>query len=114
MYIHICVYVYECVFTHPFCLNRMWYKVNFSAEFNKFEVSFSSPRLVAKPRLKSQSDLLFTHNRKENIWMHVFPLGIYAMGNANSLVQDLNSGRRVDFLGRKPLHHEHLLKTNYI
>ena len=66
----------------------------------RFEFSFPSPRLVASPKLKSQSALLFTHSWRENNWIHTFPKGISAMWNAISLVQDLNSCRRVHFLRR--------------
>ena len=41
------------VFTQPLCTRRMKHKVSFSAEFNRFEFSFPSPRLVAIPKLKS-------------------------------------------------------------
>ena len=42
-----------------------------------------------------QSLLLFTHSWRDNYWIHTFPKGISAMWNAISLVQDLNSYRRV-------------------
>ena len=41
-----------CIY-QPLCTIRMWYKVNFLADFNGFEFRFSSCRLVAIPRLKS-------------------------------------------------------------
>ena len=47
---------------------------------------------------RTQSALLFTHSWRENIWIHTFPKGISFMWNAISLVQDLNSYRRVHFL----------------
>ena len=62
--------------------------------------SIPSPRLVASPRLKNQSALLFTHSWRENNWIHTFPKGISAMWNAISLVLDLNSCCRVHFLRR--------------
>ena len=37
---------------------------------------FPSPRLVASPRLKDQSVLLFTHSWRENNWIHTFPKGM--------------------------------------
>ena len=40
---------------------------------------------------RTQSALLFTHSWRENNWIHTFPKDISAMGNAISLVQDLNS-----------------------
>ena len=56
--------------------------------------SFPSPRPVASPRLKNPVC------PRENNWIHTFPKGISAMWNAISLVQDLNSCRRVHFLRR--------------
>ena len=44
--------------------------------------------------------IVFTHSWRENNWIHTFAKGISAMWNAISLVQDLNSCRRVHFLGR--------------
>ena len=41
------------IFTQPLRSGRIWHKVKFSAEFNRFEFSFPSPRLVASPRLKN-------------------------------------------------------------
>ena len=49
---------------------------------------------------RTQSALLFTHSWRENNWIHILPKGISAMWNAISLVQDLNSCRRVHFLRR--------------
>ena len=49
---------------------------------------------------RTQSAILFTHSWRENNWIHTFPKGISAMWNAISLVQDLNSCRRVHFLRR--------------
>ena len=54
---------------------------------------FPSPSLASEPRLKNPV-------WKENNWIHTFPKGIRAMWNAISLVQDLNSCRRVYFLRR--------------
>ena len=42
----------------------------------------------------------FTHNWRENYWIHTFPKGNSGMWNAISLVQDLISCRRVHFLRR--------------
>ena len=41
------------IFTQPLHSGRIWHKVYFQAEFNRFESSFLSPRLVASPRLKN-------------------------------------------------------------
>ena len=63
---------------------------------------------------RTQSALLFTHSWRENIWIHTFPKDISAMWNAISLVQDLNSHRRIHFLQRLPLHHGHHLNFKLI
>ena len=73
---------------------RIWYKVNFLSGFQQVWIqSFSSPTLVASPRLKNTAC-------PTNNWSHTFPTGISAMCNTISLVQDLNSCRRVHFLWR--------------
>ena len=44
----------KVLFTQPLRSGRIWHKVNFEAEFNRFEFRvFSSPRLVASPWLKN-------------------------------------------------------------
>ena len=52
--------------------------------------SFPSSRPITIPS--------FTQSWRENSWIHTFPKGISAMWNANSIVQDLNSGHRIHFL----------------
>ena len=44
-----------------------------------------------------QSALLFTHNWRENNWIHNFPHDIRAVWNAKSLIKVLKSGQRVHF-----------------
>ena len=45
------------------------------------------------------SSLIFSHRwRREDCWMHTFRKIINAMWNANTFVQDLNSGHWVHFL----------------
>ena len=61
--------------------------------------SFSQTSCLTKAEETSQSYYFF-HSCRENNWIHTFPKGISAMWNAISLVQDLNSCRRVHFLGR--------------
>ena len=55
---------------------------------------------------RTRSALLLTHSYRENYWFHTFPKGVSAMRNANYLVKNLNSGRRVHVLHLKPLHYE--------
>ena len=43
--------------------------------------------------------------------MHTFLNEISAIWNANSLVQDLNTVRRIHFLRRQPLHYEHIVRN---
>ena len=54
--------------------------------------SFSSPRLVALPRLKNPNCL--TGGRG----IHAFPKGIGAKWSTNSFIQDLNTGCQFHFL----------------
>ena len=63
------------------------------------EFSFSKTSFLTKAEEPSLP-YYFTHCWKENNWIHTFPKGISAMWNAMSLVQDLNSCRRVHFLRR--------------
>ena len=51
-------------------------------------------RLVALPSLF----YYFNNSWREISWMHTFTKSICAMWNANSLIQDLNSGISVNFL----------------
>ena len=64
----------------PLRSGRIWHKVNFQAEFNRFWIqSFPSPRLVASPRLKNlvrPTIYLFTYSWRENKGVHTFPKGI--------------------------------------
>ena len=66
----------------------------FKAEYScQLEFSFPSPRLVALPRLRTQSTHLFTHTweqKKKKKRIHAFPKEIYVKWNANSLLWDLN------------------------
>ena len=103
------IYVF-IIFTQPLRSGRIWHKVNFLSGVQQVWIqSCPSFRLVASPRLKNQSALLFIHSWRENNWIHTFPKGISAMWNAISVVQDLNSCCRVHFLWWWPLHHGHLL-----
>ena len=98
---------YIILFTQPLHPGTIWHKVNFfKAEFNRFEFRvFLLLDLLPHQGWRTQSVLLITHNWRENNWIHTFPKGISAIWNAISLVEDLNSCRRVHFL-----HHGHLKK----
>ena len=63
------------------------------------EFSFSYTSCLTKAEEPSLP-FYFNHIWRENNWIHTFPKGISAMWNAISLVQDLNSCRRVHFLRR--------------
>ena len=49
-------------------------------------------------KLKKNNDLQFIDYLKGNGWMNSFPKNISAVGNANRIVEDLNSGHRAHFL----------------
>ena len=75
---------------------RMWHKVNFKQSLTGLNSEF----LLLVDRLpyrglRNQFVLQFFHSSMQNSWMHK---GINAMWNANSFVQDLNSGSRFHFL----------------
>ena len=82
VHIYICACVCVCVSVCVSCLIYIYIYI-----FNRFGFSFLSSRSVAIPRLK----ILM------NDGIHTFPNGISAMGNAHSLVLDLNSWHRVHF-----------------
>ena len=66
--------------------------------------SFPSPRLVIIPRLKRPiCPIILPLARGRSSWIHIIPNSISSMWNANSLVQDLNSCRRVHFLRRQSM-----------
>ena len=56
------------------------------------------------PYQGQSASLLFTHCWKLNCWIHTF-----SKWNSNSHFQDFNSGHRIYFLQRCPLHHNPLL-----
>ena len=64
----------------PLRSGRIWHKVNFQADFNRFQFRVF-PFLDQLPHQgwRNQSALLFTHS-----WIHTFPKGISAMWNAVS------------------------------
>ena len=72
---------------NPSISGKMWYKVNF------FKRSIAdlifSPRLVAKPRLITQSIFLFSW--EENTLIHAFPKGFSTNWNSNSFIKSLNT-----------------------
>ena len=82
-------------------LGRILHKVNFQAEFNRFQFRvFLLQDKLPHQGWRTQSAQLFTHSWRENNWIHTFPKGINAMWNAISLVQNLNSWCRFHFLRR--------------
>ena len=92
----------KVLFTQPIRSCRIWHKVNFEAEFNRFEFrvfSFSKTSCLTMAEEPSLSYYLPLAGGRI-FWIHTFPKGISAMWNAVSLVQDLNSSRRVHFLRR--------------
>ena len=81
--------------------------------------------LLKAPRYNSFSNLLLGYNiiyRAARLgfdtkptawikksWIHVLPKSVIAIWNANSLIQNMNSGHLLHFLWWWMLHHEHLL-----
>ena len=56
IYIYIYIYIFLCVCVRIYIyqsLTRMWHKVTFLAEFNRFELSFPSSWPVTISKLKS-------------------------------------------------------------
>ena len=52
IFLNILIIVY--IFTQPLYMSKMWHKINFQVKLKRFWIqSFSSPRPVAIPRLKS-------------------------------------------------------------
>ena len=82
----------------PVRSGRIWHKVSFKRSLTclKSEFFFILEELPNQG-WRTQSSLLFTHSWKENHWINTFPKGITAIWNANSIIQDLNSCRRVHF-----------------
>ena len=74
-----------CMYPTPLVSGRMWHKVKFSAEFNRFEVRFPSFRPVVIPKLKSPICLIIY------LWLWWKEMDLCLSRehewNANSLVQ---------------------------
>ena len=95
-----CVGLFNCRFDlraklwphHIIRSGRIGHEVNFKRSLTGLNSEFS----FSKAR-RTQSALLFTHSWRENNWI---PKDISAIWNAISLVQDLNTCRRVHFLQR--------------
>ena len=102
VYLHVCVRIYLPNPPHEQEETQGQIFVEFNwFEFRVFLFLDWLPNLGWRP----QSALLFTHNWKEDIWIHTFPKGVSAMWNANSPVQDLNSCCHVHFQQWYQLHH---------
>ena len=103
----VCIYIYIYIYTHPSTTSRMQHKLNFYAEFNRFDfwVFFLLNQLQYQS-WRTLSALLFTWSRREKNWIHMFHTTKW--NNINSLIQELNSGRCVHFLWWYPLHHKYI------
>ena len=82
----------------PLRSGRIWRKVNRTFKRSLTEFPFSETSCLTKAEELSLSYYLPIW--RENNWIHTFPKAIRAMWNAISLVQDLNSSRRIHFLRR--------------
>ena len=71
----ILVYVHLLIlFTNPLRSGRIWHKVNFQVEFNRFEFRvFLLLDKLPHQGWRIQFVLLFTHSWRENNWIHTFP-----------------------------------------
>ena len=83
---------------------RIWTRVAVSISYddNHYTTGTSSTGLNYEFSFSEEPSLpyYYTHSWRENNWIHTFPKGISAMWNAISLVQELNSYRRVHILWR--------------
>ena len=70
---------------------------NFYILFRSIIFTYSYLWGVTQIHKHTQNTLLFTHGWRENM-IHTISKGISTMWNANSFVQELNSGKRVPFL----------------
>ena len=75
-------------------MSKMQNKVNFQVVFNKFDFSF--PGYCKKIKEPSLANYLPIAGGR----LDTYQKCISAMWNANSLIQDLNSGHNVSFLCR--------------
>ena len=88
--------------------SQIFWLFQLSWGYNSAEFPFVKLSVKNKNRLdwlsnqgeRSQCVLLFAYTWRENSWIHTFPKGISAMWNATSLVEDLNSCRRIHFQRR--------------
>ena len=81
----------------------------FYVDFNRFEISFLSPRPVAIQRLKS-----LTHIWNKNSLIHTFRKNISTMWNVNKLIQDLNFELSCYFLWSYSLNHKCLFQCKVL
>ena len=99
----------QCVFTKPFVIGRMWYKIYFLAKFSWFEFRVFNWLMI--PRLRSPVCLTNSYGDKRGV--HAFPsCSISIKWNANSLVLDLNPHASITILAcvglRLQNHYKHL------
>ena len=88
-----------------YATSKMRNKVNFLAEYKWFEFrAFFLGDWPPQQGWRASSDLLFTRCWWENNLIHEFSKDISVKWNANSCVQNLNSGRLILPL---PLNHHH-------
>ena len=103
------VFWFQCIFTNYPTRARCDTRTIFKTEFYVSEFTiFLLPDWLSLQSKIAQFSLQFTHDWRENRWIHAYPKCISVKGNANSLVQDLNSCHRVHLARGYPLHHEPL------
>ena len=95
---NIYIYIYIYIFTNPSARTGYDTRSIFKWSWTGLNSEFSFSE--TKEDWRNQSALLFTYSWRENNWIHTFPRSISVMWKAISLVQDLNSCHRVNFLRR--------------
>ena len=75
IYIYIYIYtlcVYVCLPPPPVCISRMWDKVSFSGEFNRFLTELSFFQTGCHHKIEKPSLYYCTLSRRKNSWMCTF------------------------------------------
>ena len=81
---------------------------------NSFARAGCDTRSIFKRSLTVQNRIFLFLGWEDNSWIHAFPKVMSVMWNANSIVWDLNSVRRVHFLRRQPWYYKCLSIYIYI
>ena len=78
-------------FTQALQYEPLWYKISFEVEYSWFEFRvFLLLDLLPYQDKITRSVLLFNHSWKEKRGIRLFPKGISAMRNTNSIIEDFD------------------------